>query len=125
VTTSPAETARRFESGAPPIPAIYAGIAGIELIQEIGIAATREHVTALTERLIAGIDELAGVVVYPARARPGRSPCLHPLDRPTGTRPSPWRRRDRHLGARREPPRLPHAYNIDALAHHRELLDRP
>ena len=35
------------------MPAIYGGIAGIELMQEIGIAATREHVTALTERLIA------------------------------------------------------------------------
>src|SRR5204863_6063756 len=32
---SPAPTARRFESGTPPIPAIYAGIAGIELMQEI------------------------------------------------------------------------------------------
>ena len=42
---SPSPTARRFESGTPPIPAIYAGIAGIELIQEIGIAETREHVT--------------------------------------------------------------------------------
>ena len=30
---SPSPTARRFESGTPPIPAIYAGIAGIELIR--------------------------------------------------------------------------------------------
>ena len=28
--------ARRFQSGTPPVPAIYAGIAGIELMQEIG-----------------------------------------------------------------------------------------
>ena len=38
---SPAPTARRFESGTPPIPPIYAAIAGIELMQEIGIAETR------------------------------------------------------------------------------------
>jgi len=51
---SPSPTARRFESGTPPIPAIYAGIAGVELMEEIGIAATREHVTALNERLDRG-----------------------------------------------------------------------
>jgi selenocysteine lyase/cysteine desulfurase len=34
-------------------------------MQEIGVAETREHVTALNERLIAGVDELGGVVVTP------------------------------------------------------------
>jgi selenocysteine lyase/cysteine desulfurase len=62
---SPSPTARRFQSGTPPVPAIYAGIAGIELMQEIGVAETREHVTALNERLIAGVDELGGTVVTP------------------------------------------------------------
>jgi selenocysteine lyase/cysteine desulfurase len=38
---SPSPTARRFQSGTPPVPAIYAGIAGIELMQEIGVAETR------------------------------------------------------------------------------------
>ncbi len=38
---APSPTARRFQSGTPPIPAIYAGIAGIELMQEIGIEETR------------------------------------------------------------------------------------
>ena len=41
------------------MPAIYAGIAGMELMEELGIAATREHVNALNERLIAGVDESA------------------------------------------------------------------
>src|SRR3954454_11950576 len=49
---SPAQTASRFQSGTPPVPAIYAGIAGIELMQEIGIAATREHVNGLNAHLI-------------------------------------------------------------------------
>ena len=60
---SPAPTAARFQSGTPPIPAIYAGIAGIELMQEIGVADTREHVQRLNEQLVAGVDELGGRVV--------------------------------------------------------------
>ena len=43
---SPAPDARRFQAGTPPIPSIYAGIAGIGLMQEIGIAETRAHVAA-------------------------------------------------------------------------------
>ncbi|HUZ81976.1 MAG TPA: aminotransferase class V-fold PLP-dependent enzyme, partial [Gaiellaceae bacterium] len=62
---SPSPTARRFQSGTPPIPAIYAGIAGLELMEEIGVAETRAHVTALNERLIGGVDELGGTVVTP------------------------------------------------------------
>src|SRR5438552_7603510 len=55
---SPAPTARRFEAGTPPVPSIYAGVAGMELMEEIGIAATRAHVQALNARLIDGLDEL-------------------------------------------------------------------
>jgi selenocysteine lyase/cysteine desulfurase len=62
---SPAHDARRFQAGTPPIPSIYAGIAGIELMQEIGIAETRAHVAQLNETLIAGVDELGGSVVTP------------------------------------------------------------
>ncbi len=103
---SPSPTARRFESGTPPIPAIYAGIAGIELIREIGIAATREHVTALNERLIAGVDELGGVVATPrAPERRGALVCIRSTDS-AGARPRARRGGDRHLRARRQPPRL-------------------
>jgi selenocysteine lyase/cysteine desulfurase len=62
---SPAHTAARFQSGTPPIPAIYAGIAGIELMQEIGIRETREHVQALNAHLLDGLDELGATVVTP------------------------------------------------------------
>src|SRR5215208_69487 len=55
---SPAPTAARFQSGTPPIPAIYAGVAGVELVQEIGVADTREHVHMLNHRLIDGLDDL-------------------------------------------------------------------
>ena len=62
---SPSPTARRFQSGTPPVPSIYAGIAGIELMEEIGVAETREHVNGLNEELIAGVNELGGTVVTP------------------------------------------------------------
>ncbi len=80
---SPSPTARRFESGTPPIPSIYAGIAGIELISEIGIAETRAHVTALNERLIAGVDELRGIVATPRDpGQRGALVCIASLDSP-------------------------------------------
>ncbi len=80
---APAPTARRFQSGTPPIPAIYGGIAGIELMQEIGIAETRAHVTALNERLIAGVDELGGTVVTPRDPeRRGALVCIRSTDAP-------------------------------------------
>jgi selenocysteine lyase/cysteine desulfurase len=63
---SPSDTARRFESGTPPVPSIYAGIAGMELMEEIGIAETREHVEALNDVLVEGVEDLGGRVVTPA-----------------------------------------------------------
>jgi selenocysteine lyase/cysteine desulfurase len=62
---SPARTAARFQAGTPPVPAIYAGIAGIELMQEIGIAATREHVNALNAHFLEGLDDLGASVATP------------------------------------------------------------
>ncbi len=62
---SPSPTARRFEFGTPPVPNIYAGLAGLELVQEIGVAETEEHVRFLTALLIDGIDDLGGRVVTP------------------------------------------------------------
>jgi selenocysteine lyase/cysteine desulfurase len=127
---SPSPTARRFQSGTPPIPAIYAGIAGIELMEEIGIAETREHVNALNDRLIAGVDELGGLVVTPREhVRRGALVCIRSTDAPAlvaalqadGCVTS---ERDGSLRV------SPHSYNneddIDAvlasLARHRELL---
>jgi selenocysteine lyase/cysteine desulfurase len=64
---SPARTAARFQSGTPPVPSIYGGIAGMALMQEIGIAETREHVLSLNSRLIDGLDELRAELVTPRR----------------------------------------------------------
>ncbi|MDX6484185.1 MAG: hypothetical protein QOE95_1956, partial [Gaiellaceae bacterium] len=74
---SPARTAARFQSGTPPVPSIYAGIAGIELMQEIGIAETREHVQHLNAHLLDGLDELEAKVVTPrAPERRGALICV-------------------------------------------------
>jgi selenocysteine lyase/cysteine desulfurase len=80
---SPSPTARRFESGTPPVPAIYAGIAGMELMMEIGVAETRRHVDALNERLITGVDELGGTVVTPRHSEQrGALVCIASTDAP-------------------------------------------
>jgi selenocysteine lyase/cysteine desulfurase len=78
---SPARTAARFQSGTPPVPSIYAGIAGIELMQEIGIAETREHVQSLNAYLLDGLDELQAKVVTPrAPERRGALICVRSTD---------------------------------------------
>jgi len=80
---SPATTASRFQSGTPPIPAIYAGIAGMELMKEIGIAETRQHVLELHGRLIDGLDELKATLVTPrAPERRGALMCVKSTDVP-------------------------------------------
>jgi selenocysteine lyase/cysteine desulfurase len=127
---APAPNARRFQSGTPPVPAIYAGIAGIELMREIGISETREHVNALNERLIAGVDELGGTVVTPREAeRRGALVCIRSTDAPAlvaalGADGIVTSERDSNLRV------SPHAYNneddidavLAALARHRNLL---
>ena len=62
---SPSATARKFESGTPPIPNIYAGNAGMDLMHEIGIAATERHVGRLTAQLIDGLDRIGAKMVTP------------------------------------------------------------
>jgi selenocysteine lyase/cysteine desulfurase len=80
---SPSPTARRFQSGTPPVPAIYGGIAGIELMLDIGVAETRAHVNALNERLIGGVDELGATLVTPREPdRRGALVCIASTDAP-------------------------------------------
>ena len=67
---SPHATARRFDAGTPPVPNIYAGVAGLGLLQETGIPSVEAHVAELNTRLIAGLEELGAHVVTPA------DPCL-------------------------------------------------
>ena len=125
---SPAHTAARFQSGTPPVPAIYAGIAGIELMQEIGIAATREHVNNLNEHLIAGLDDLGATLSTP-RDLHGALICVKATDSKTlvsalGGEGIVTSERDGNLRV------SAHCYNtlgdvdavLAALQRHRELL---
>ncbi len=60
---SPHATARRFDSGTPPVPSLYPGVAGMELIAEVGVPAIEAHVRSLVDRLLAGLDELGATVI--------------------------------------------------------------
>jgi selenocysteine lyase/cysteine desulfurase len=62
---SPAPDARRFDSGTPPVPNIYAGLAGIGIVEEAGVAAIEAHVRGLVDRLLAGLDALGATVATP------------------------------------------------------------
>jgi selenocysteine lyase/cysteine desulfurase len=127
---APSPTATRFESGAPAIPSVYASTAGIELMEEIGVAETREHVNTLTDALIEGVGDLGGTVVTPKEVdRRGALVCIASTDAPAlvaalaedGIVTSS---RDGKLRV------SPHAYNtgedigavLESLARHRALL---
>ena len=103
---SPARDARRFQYGTPPVPSIYAGIAGIELMEEIGVEDTRAHVEELNRRLIDGLDDLRATVVTPAQAPAPRRARLRPLARRRRARGGAAARGDRHLVARGQPAHL-------------------
>jgi selenocysteine lyase/cysteine desulfurase len=127
---SPARSARRFESGTPPVPSIYAGIAGIGLMREIGIEETRGHVLGLTELLMDGVEELGGRVVTPREPeRRGALVCVkstdeHALVAALAEDGIVTSSRDGNLRV------SPHAYNTEdeirtvlaALERHRSLL---
>jgi len=65
---SPAGDARRFDAGTPPVPNIYAGLAGMGIVEEAGVAAIEAHVKGLADRLLAGLDELGAAVATPRGA---------------------------------------------------------
>ena len=75
----PHPTARRYDAGTPPVPSIYGGLAGIDLILETGVPTIQAHVRGLVERLLAGLDELGARVVAPPR---GPLVCIRSTDAP-------------------------------------------
>jgi selenocysteine lyase/cysteine desulfurase len=78
---SPHASARRFDSGTPPVPALYAGVAGISLVAESGVPAVEAHVHALGERLLDGLEELGATVVTPRDpAQRGPLVCVRSTD---------------------------------------------
>jgi selenocysteine lyase/cysteine desulfurase len=72
---SPHSSARRFDSGTPPVPSLYPGVAGMELIAEAGVPEIEAHVRALVDRLLEGLDEL-GARVATARGEGDYGPLI-------------------------------------------------
>lgn len=78
---SPAADARRFEAGTPPVPNIYAGVAGISIVEEAGTAAIERHVEGLGTRLVTGLEALGAQVVTPGDpVRRGPLVCVRSTD---------------------------------------------
>lgn len=75
----PHATARRFDAGTPPVPNIYAGLAGMRIVEAAGVDAIAAHVAGLRERLFAGLDELGAHAVTP-RAAAGPLVCVESTD---------------------------------------------
>ncbi len=58
-------TARRFETGTPPVPNLYAGLAGLEALEDVGAETVAAAVEDLASRLIAGARERGFEVLTP------------------------------------------------------------
>jgi len=122
----PHASARRFDAGTPPVPNIYAGLAGLSLIAEAGVTEIQAHVRSLVERLLAGLDDVGASV---AAAPEGPLVCVRSTDAPAlvaalGSQSIVTSERDSNLRVSL------HLYNTEddvdavlaALARHRELL---
>jgi selenocysteine lyase/cysteine desulfurase len=66
-----ADGARRLETGTWAVPSHYAGLAGLEVVLEIGVAAIQERLRDLTGRILERCDE-AGVRTFTPRERERR-----------------------------------------------------
>jgi len=59
-------TARRFESGTPAIPNVYGAVAGLQLLQTIGMEKVAAHIISLTQALLRSTSELGIMAKTPA-----------------------------------------------------------
>jgi selenocysteine lyase/cysteine desulfurase len=59
-------TARRFESGSPSVPNVYAAVPGFELLREIGMENVADHVKRLTQALLSCAHDLGTCAKTPA-----------------------------------------------------------
>ena len=127
---SPHATARRFDSGTPPVPALYAGVAGVSLVESVGVPAIEAHVAGLVSRLLEGLDALGADVVTPReRALRGPLVCIRSTDVETLVQALASERIV--VSSRSDNLRVAlHLYNVeedvdvllDALGRHRSLL---
>ena len=77
-SNDPARDARRFEMGTPPVPNLYAGIAGIKLIRTVGTSAIERHIAQLTHAIrVRAVDRGFRVVTPAEPSRHGAIIALH------------------------------------------------
>jgi kynureninase len=77
VTTGP----MRFLNGTPQIPALYAAMEGLRIVDEIGVTAIRAHSVMLTTQLLDAVRELGYATQTPADpARRSGTVCVNPPD---------------------------------------------
>lgn len=62
---SPHASARRFDSGTPPVPSLYPGVAGMAIVEETGVPAIESYVGDLNGSLIDALVGLGATVVTP------------------------------------------------------------
>jgi selenocysteine lyase/cysteine desulfurase len=60
-----AASARRFETGTPPVPSVYAAAAGLDLLHALGPAAIGAQISRLTARMVDGARSRGFAVVTP------------------------------------------------------------
>ena len=127
---SPAPDARRFDAGTPPVPNIYAGIAGMGIVEMAGVAAVQMHVVALVDRLLSGLRDLGANVPTPSDDRE-RGPLVCVASKDAEALVGALHEERIVTSSRNGNVRIsPHAYNsledidlvLEALAASRELL---
>lgn len=126
----PAANARRFESGTPPVPNIYAALAGIKLIQSVGLEKIESHIREITGAIKEGSMRRGFNLVSPVD--PNKHGALITLRSHNVQLLVKWLERDGVIVSSRDDNlRIsPHIYNnqadvnklIDCLTQHRELL---
>lgn len=127
---TPHPTARRFESGTPAVPNTYAAVAGIKLVQSVGVERIEQQIKELTGAIKEGVMKRGFNLVSPVD--PKKHGALitvrsHKVDLLTK-----WLAKDGIIVSHRDDNlRIsPHFYNdlhdvdcvIDGLTRHRELL---
>jgi selenocysteine lyase/cysteine desulfurase len=63
----PATDARRFEGGTPPIPSVFAAVAGLKLLLEVGLNEAWIHTSSLGQFFCTEVEDLNGVVITPQK----------------------------------------------------------
>jgi selenocysteine lyase/cysteine desulfurase len=127
---TPSPTARRFESGTPPVPNIYAGVAGIKLVQSVGVENIERQISELTGAIKEGVMQRGFNLVTPVD--PAKHGALITVRSHKVDLLVKWLERDGIITSSRDDNlRIsPHFYNnqhdvdclIDALTKYRDLL---